>query len=111
MSRSATAPGLQRPRRWDSPFAEDVSEADIARLLRLAPFRDMNPESFPRSAPLADILRNDGRLRTCQDGEIIVRQVLRSGSDATSTSTSPTSEIENHPARVSVQTRPGTKSK
>ncbi|HNC24741.1 MAG TPA: cyclic nucleotide-binding domain-containing protein [Opitutaceae bacterium] len=74
MSRSATAPGLQRPRRWDSPFAEDVSEADIARLLRLAPFRDMNPESFPRSAPLADILRNDGRLRTCQDGEIIVRQ-------------------------------------
>lgn len=74
MSSYSTAPGLQRPKRWDSPFSEDITDADVQRLLRLAPFKDMNPESFPRNAPLADILHNDGRLRVYKDGEIIVRQ-------------------------------------
>ncbi|MDB6126180.1 MAG: hypothetical protein JWM35_76 [Verrucomicrobia bacterium] len=70
----STAPGLQRPKRWDSPFSDDITDADVQRLLRLAPFKDMKPENFPRNASLADILRNDGRLRVFKDGEIIVRQ-------------------------------------
>ena len=71
---NATAPGLNRPKRWDSPFSEEITPADVDRLLSLAPFRDMNEESFPRSASLRDILRNDARMRTYQDGEIIVRE-------------------------------------
>ncbi|MDB6170548.1 MAG: hypothetical protein JWM88_3412 [Verrucomicrobia bacterium] len=70
----STAPGLQRPKRWDSPFSEDITDADVQRLLRLAPFKDMRPENFPRNASLAEILRNDGRLKLYKDGEIIVRQ-------------------------------------
>jgi CRP-like cAMP-binding protein len=70
----STAPGLQRPKRWDSPFSEDITIDDVNRLLGLAPFKDMTKGSFPRNASLADILQNDGRMRTFKDGEIIVRQ-------------------------------------
>lgn len=70
----STAPGLQRPKRWDSPFSEDITDEDVQRLLRISPFKDMNAENFPRSATLSDILKNDGRVRVFQDGEIIVRE-------------------------------------
>jgi len=71
---SGTASPLNRPKRWDKPFSEDTSEVDVRRILSMAPFRDMNPETFPRSAQLPDILRNDARLRTYEAGEIIVRE-------------------------------------
>ena len=71
---SPPAPSLNRPRRWDVPFSSDMSAADVERLLGLAPFRDMDPGGFPRSAQLADILRNDARLRQFKPGEIIVRE-------------------------------------
>ncbi|MDB6092823.1 MAG: hypothetical protein JWM32_385 [Verrucomicrobia bacterium] len=70
----STAPGLQRPKRWDSPFSEEITEEDVRRLLRIEPFASMNPDTFPRGASLQEILRNDGRLRVFQDGEIIVRE-------------------------------------
>ena len=70
----STAASPDRPRRWDAPFTSDFSATDIARLLALPPFNAMSPDSFPRSAPLADILRNDTAIRTFQAGEIIVRE-------------------------------------
>jgi Fe-S-cluster-containing dehydrogenase component/CRP-like cAMP-binding protein len=72
MSRSA--PGLNRPRRWDVPFSSDMSALDVNRLLKLPPFKDMDPDGFPRSAQLHDILKNDVRLRQFKPGEIIVRE-------------------------------------
>ena len=71
---SPSSAGLNRPRRWDVPFSEDMSVTDINRLLRIAPFKDMDPESFPKSAQLQDILRNDARMRQFKAGEIIVRE-------------------------------------
>ncbi|MCX6938843.1 MAG: 4Fe-4S dicluster domain-containing protein [Verrucomicrobia bacterium] len=71
---SIPAPSLERPRRWDAPFNPDFPAAEIERLLTLSPFREMNLASFPRSAPLADILRNDTTLRTYKAGELIVRE-------------------------------------
>jgi Fe-S-cluster-containing dehydrogenase component/CRP-like cAMP-binding protein len=71
---SGTASPLNRPRRWDVPFSKETSDVDVRRLLGMPPFKDMNPESFPRSAQLADILKNDARLRTYKSGEIIVRE-------------------------------------
>jgi Fe-S-cluster-containing dehydrogenase component/CRP-like cAMP-binding protein len=70
----ANAPSLDRPRRWNSPFAESFDPADIDRLMALAPFNAMNPENFPRSAPLTEILRNDTAVRRYKAGELIVRQ-------------------------------------
>ncbi|MBC8008543.1 MAG: oxidoreductase, partial [Burkholderiales bacterium] len=70
----STAASLDRPKRWDAPFSTDTSEADVARVLRYSPFREMKLESFPRSAALPDILRNDTAIRTFAKGEIIVRE-------------------------------------
>jgi Fe-S-cluster-containing dehydrogenase component/CRP-like cAMP-binding protein len=71
---SPPAAGLNRPRRWDVPFSKDMSAMDVNRLLKLAPFKDMDPGGFPRSAQLHDILKNDVRLRQFKPGEIIVRE-------------------------------------
>lgn len=51
-----------------------MPDADVVRLLALSPFKDMNPESFPGSAALRDILKNDTCIRRFKKGEIIVRQ-------------------------------------
>ncbi len=71
---NVTASGLDRPKRWDSAFAEDMTDADVQRLLSRAPFSAMNPDNFPRAAPLADVLKNDARIRRYAKGEIIVRE-------------------------------------
>ena len=71
---STTPSSLGRPRRWDAPFSADMPDADVVRLLALSPFKDMNPESFPGSAALRDILKNDTCIRRFKKGEIIVRQ-------------------------------------
>jgi Fe-S-cluster-containing dehydrogenase component/CRP-like cAMP-binding protein len=71
---TATASGLSRPRRWDVPFSKDMSVAEVDRLLKIAPFKDMDADAFPRSAQLHDILKNDARLRHYKAGEIIVRE-------------------------------------
>ena len=71
---SAAAAPLNRPRRWDVPFSKETTAAEVKRLLGLAPFKDMDPAAFPRSAQLPDILKNDARLRTFKAGEIIVRE-------------------------------------
>jgi Fe-S-cluster-containing dehydrogenase component/CRP-like cAMP-binding protein len=71
---SSSTQGLNRPRRWDVAFGEDMSVADVNRLLRIAPFKDMDPAAFPRSAQLQDILKNDARIRRFKPGEIIVRE-------------------------------------
>ncbi|MET0263601.1 MAG: cyclic nucleotide-binding domain-containing protein, partial [Rariglobus sp.] len=66
--------GLDRPRRWDSPFTDDLTDQDISRLLSRPPFSAMKADNFPRSAPLPDVLKNDARLRSYAKGEIIVRE-------------------------------------
>ncbi len=70
----STVASLDRPRRWDAPFDAEFPPEAVDRLLALAPFSAMNPESFPRSATLPDILRNDTAIRTFQAEELIVRE-------------------------------------
>ena len=71
---SHSSPGLSRPRRWDVPFSRDMTATEVGRLLLIAPFKDMDPDNFPKSAQLQDILKNDARLRQFKPGEIIVRE-------------------------------------
>ena len=66
--------GLNRPKRWDFAFSDEMSDQLVDRIMQMAPFRDMDPEGFPRSAQLPDILKNDARLRVFEPGEIVVRQ-------------------------------------
>jgi Fe-S-cluster-containing dehydrogenase component/CRP-like cAMP-binding protein len=51
-----------------------MTATEVGRLLRIAPFKDMDPDNFPKSAQLQDILKNDARLRQFKPGEIIVRE-------------------------------------
>jgi Fe-S-cluster-containing dehydrogenase component/CRP-like cAMP-binding protein len=71
---SPTASGLNRPRRWDVPFSKEMSVMEVNGLLRISPFQEMDPEGFPKSAQLHDILKNDARMRQFKAGEIIVRE-------------------------------------
>ncbi len=71
---SPTESTLDRPRRWDRAFSDEMNDENVQRLLARAPFQDMNAAGFPRSAPLADILKNDARILRFKRGEIIVRE-------------------------------------
>ncbi len=71
---SAAPLTTDRPRRWDSPFSAEMTDAEVDRLLGFAPFKEMNAESFPRSTTLRDILKNDARIIRYAPGEIVVRE-------------------------------------
>jgi Fe-S-cluster-containing dehydrogenase component/CRP-like cAMP-binding protein len=64
---------IERPGRWDNPFDAEYDEADLDRLLTIAPFSGMKPANFPPKQPLRQLLRNDTRLRRYAKGELIVR--------------------------------------
>jgi CRP-like cAMP-binding protein len=66
--------GLRRPQRWDVPFGPIMTEADVDRLLTIAPFNQIAPQRFPTSQPLRGIVRNDARIVRYQDSDIIVRR-------------------------------------
>lgn len=63
-----------RPARWDEPFDADMTAEKVERILTLPPFDRLDPQRFPRHLPLAGILRNDTRLLTLKQDQIIVRE-------------------------------------
>jgi Fe-S-cluster-containing dehydrogenase component/CRP-like cAMP-binding protein len=65
---------VERPQRWDAAFDPAMTDADVDRLLAIAPFSQMKPEKFSKRTPLRDILRNDSAIRRYRKGEIITRQ-------------------------------------
>ena len=65
---------IDRPRRWDTPFGADQTDAIVDSLLGGDPFALMSPAAFPKTLSLRGILRNDCRIVECEDGEIIIRQ-------------------------------------
>ena len=64
---------IARPRRWDNPFSWEMTEAELDRILATEPFDSMEEASFPPSASLRDIIRNDTRIGRYGHGDIIVR--------------------------------------
>ncbi len=64
---------VSRPRRWDEPFGE-MTEADVDALMRIEPFRSIDPSVFPSSLPLGGILLGDTRIVRYRVGDIIVRE-------------------------------------
>ncbi len=65
---------IERPRRWDTPFGAEQTEAIVDKLQRGDPFAQMSAAAFPSTLSLRGILRNDCRIVDCADGEIIIRQ-------------------------------------
>ncbi|MDB6025913.1 MAG: hypothetical protein JWM68_2136 [Verrucomicrobiales bacterium] len=70
-----TAPS-PRPERWDdsTSFGNGLSDEEVDRLLSVSPFREMEPDAFPKRLPLRGILRHDTQIRKYKAGEIVVRQ-------------------------------------
>ena len=65
---------IDRPKRWDVPFGPTVDPSQLARLLVVSPFSEMDPDRFLPSCSLPDILRNDCRINRYQAGDLIVRE-------------------------------------
>ena len=63
----------KRPERWRSPFSPDMAESDVDKILSLKPFSLMDSSQFSPSVSLKDIVRNDMRLNSYDNGDIIVR--------------------------------------
>ena len=69
-----TLTAIDRPQRWDVPFGPEMTEADVQRLLKIEPFKSIDPNKFPESTPLAGILANDTRLVKYRSGDLVVRE-------------------------------------
>ncbi|MEO5722618.1 MAG: cyclic nucleotide-binding domain-containing protein, partial [Chthoniobacterales bacterium] len=65
---------ISRPQRWDVPFSEAMSEADVDRLGQVPLLADIDESRFPASIPFRGVLLNDTRLRKFERGDIIVRE-------------------------------------
>lgn len=65
---------IKRPRRWDRPFGESMTREQVRELRRMAPFSAMDPDQFPRTVPLDELLANDTRIQEYKVGDLIVRE-------------------------------------
>ena len=65
---------VARPQRWDAPFGPDMTDASADSLLAVEPFCSINPEAFPPTLPLRELLRNDVRVLHYAPGDVIVRE-------------------------------------
>lgn len=61
-----------RPKRWDTPFSSEMTDADVQELMQNPILSGIPVNQFPTHTPLAGILKNDARVRKFEPGEIIV---------------------------------------
>ena len=65
----------ERNRRWDKPFGEKPLDAQtVARILGLPAFERVDPAGFPDHLQLDDIIAYEGRVRSFQHGDIVLRK-------------------------------------
>ncbi|MGI9428420.1 MAG: oxidoreductase, partial [Bythopirellula sp.] len=65
---------VARPQRWDVPFGDAMTEEGVDELLKIEPFRSIDASRFPPAIPLRGILKNDSRVSSYEDGDIVVRE-------------------------------------
>ncbi len=63
---------IKRPRRWDKPFCDDMSDDLIDQILSTPHFKRMQASSFPRSLSLREIIRNDCRVRKYRKQQLVL---------------------------------------
>ena len=65
---------IERPKRWDARFSEDMNGTEVERVLALEPFCHMDRDRFPQTLSLTGIIANDTRVVRYQDGDIVMRE-------------------------------------
>lgn len=63
---------IQRPRRWDKPFSDKMSDKNIDQILSTPHFRQIDESSFPNWLSLRDIIRNDCRVRRYRKSQLVL---------------------------------------
>lgn len=63
---------IQRPRRWDRPFSDKMSDKNIDQILSTPHFQQMDEASFPHWLSLRDIIRNDCRVRRYRKSQLVL---------------------------------------
>ncbi len=48
---------IQRPRRWDIPYSEEMMDADVDRVLSVPPFSELDPKRFRGQVTLDGIIK------------------------------------------------------
>ena len=71
---SATQTAVKRPRRWDTPFDENLDEQTVDGLMSVEPFVSMDESAFSKALPLRSIIKNDCHVLDFTEGDIIFRQ-------------------------------------
>ncbi|MBF0176507.1 MAG: cyclic nucleotide-binding domain-containing protein [Magnetococcales bacterium] len=59
--------------RWDNPLDPEMTPEQVARILSLPLFRNMDAESFPTLVSLPRLVRNETRLVQYRRGDLVVR--------------------------------------
>ena len=65
---------IRRPKRWDTPFGDAMTDQLVDVLLSIPPFSNMDATRFPTAIPLREILQNDARVVDFQSGDVIIRE-------------------------------------
>lgn len=65
---------VKRPKRWDKPFVENMSDKVVSHILSLPPLNNLNPDDFRSGLALSDIIANDTRTLSYQTDDVIVRK-------------------------------------
>lgn len=74
---------VAKPERWDVPFWQEsvgrrsckpMTDEVVADIREKSPFKEIDPDRFPKSMSLDGIIKNDARIRRLAKGEIVVRQ-------------------------------------
>lgn len=71
---SESSATISRPQRWDVPFDAKMGAEELARILSIPPFSQIDPSRFPSNTSLPDILLNDTGLRSFKKTQVIVRE-------------------------------------
>ena len=63
---------IDRPRRWDAPFARQRLPAEaVAGIMRMPVFAGLERRAFPDDLQPQDIIANDCRIRSFRGGDTI----------------------------------------
>ena len=65
---------MARPKRWDTPFDEEMRYEQVELLLQRPEFIAIDESRFPESTPLYDILLNDCSIHEYEAGDLIIRE-------------------------------------
>jgi Fe-S-cluster-containing dehydrogenase component/CRP-like cAMP-binding protein len=65
---------FSRPKRWDQPFGEDMTDKEVDRLLSFPAIKAIKKEQFSKRVSLEGILKNDARIMRYKANDIVLRE-------------------------------------